>query len=407
MMKLKYLIIALMSLYSVEVFSQKEANVWYFDLSGLNLNTGEPEVLGGFFHGKNSSNMCDSAGNFLFATNGDKIWNKNGFIMQNGDNLMGSYEATQGCLIVPKPGSSNLYYVFTTAFCNGSPANYGLYYSVVDMNLDGGLGAVTNEKNVFLSDAWDAAEKIVGCRHANGKDIWIITRKFAEDGYAAFLLTKNGVNSDAVFSVATDMPFWHSYGSMKISYNKKYLVTAFSTELGGDENPDFEICSFNDNYGELTLLYTLRHPYSEPHSVEFSPDSKYLYLSFYNESQSPPIMELYQYDMNFIQDSTQFIDSEIHIVDGPVCGLQLSTDGKIYCTTPDYTTYEYISVIHDPWKRGTACNYEENAVYLEGGNVYQFLPNILIDYRFEWEGRCSAEPFAFQSNFQPTPSVIL
>ena len=416
-------LIYLLLIWAISPFAhaQNQANVWYFgDDTGLDFNTGQPVVLDGFFNVyMNSASISDSSGHFLFATNGEKLWNRNKQVMLNGDSIKGSISSSQGALIVQKPGSVNLYYVFTAGFAEGPPADYGLYYCVVDMDLDGGLGGVTNEKNILLEDAWDAADKIVAARQQNSENIWIVTRKFTEDGYAAFLLTQDGINTNAVFSPSIDRPYQFPEGNMKISPDKKYLATAYSTQLGGYEKPDVEICKFNANTGVIELLYTIRNygengcDNFEPWGVEFSPDSKFLYVVFLDEcgvtdrEQTNPL-PLYQYDMQYIEDSAQFYDTRILIKTGPGIGLQLARDGKIYCSSDSYGTYDYVSVIHKPWVRGTGCDYEADAIDLEQGKVGPFFPNILTDYlfRFEWEGRCSSEPFVFQSNFIPEPSHI-
>lgn len=59
----------------------------------------------------------------------------------------------------------------------------------------------------------------------------------------------------------------------------------------------------------------------EPYAIEFSPDSKLAYITFFNEIFDQ--MELYQYDMQYIEDSLQFKQSERFIARGPVNGLQL------------------------------------------------------------------------------------
>ncbi|MBP6873028.1 MAG: gliding motility-associated C-terminal domain-containing protein [Bacteroidales bacterium] len=122
-------------------------------------------------------------------------------------------------------------------------------------------------------------------------------------------------------------------------------------------------------------------------------------------------MDLYQYDMQFIEDSLQLKQSEIFIASGPVNGLQLARDGKIYCTVPNGEgIYDYVSVINEPWKRGTACNYEADAIYLDDYTTHSCFPNILLDhlYRFEWTGeQCQGYPIHFKPNFIPTPDSII
>ena len=178
--------------------------------------------------------------------------------MQNGDDLEGHRGASQGVIAVQKPGSNNIYYVFTTGFVQGSTYQVGLYYSVVDMNLDGGLGAVTEEKNVLMVEAWDAIDKILAVKHENREDIWIITRKFNEDGYASFLLTENGIKTQAVISECLDKDLFQIQGNLKVSHDKKQLVAAYFEDGTETQFPIFEICTFNAWTGEISVLYTLQ-----------------------------------------------------------------------------------------------------------------------------------------------------
>ena len=64
----------------------------------------------------------------------------------NGFGSMGNSSSTQSALIVQKPGSNNIYYIFTT---DASGGQNGFQYSIVDMTLNGGLGDATTI-NVLL-----------------------------------------------------------------------------------------------------------------------------------------------------------------------------------------------------------------------------------------------------------------
>lgn len=209
-MKIRFIYAILLLYICIEAYPQKQANNWYFGkYAGLDFNSGQPELISNdmFTALGSCSAISDKYGNFLFTTNGEQIWNSEKRVMLNGSAINGDKRSGQGSLILQKPGSVNLYYVFTTTFADGNLGDFGLYYSVVDMNLDSGLGRVTDEKNILLFEAWDAAEKIVACKHENGEDIWVITRKFHEDGFAAFLLTSEGLNTNAIFSPAIDRPY--------------------------------------------------------------------------------------------------------------------------------------------------------------------------------------------------------
>lgn len=410
----KYLFVFFALLTIIHLKAQKQANIWYFGKhAGLDFNGGQPTVIAGPFTSASSSScMSDTLGNILFATNGERLYNRQFQIMLNGDDLAGFHGASQGALIIKKPDSENIYYVFTVNDGSSPAAAHGLYYSVVDMNLDGGLGGVVaGQKNILLTDAWDAVDKIIGVKHANGNDIWVITRKFTEDGFAAFLITSDGINTSAVISPSIDIPLPNIDGNIKISQDKKKLVAAYFEEANTGDRSVFEICNFNDTTGKIEFLYTLKF-YSgsnglpqESWGVEFSPDSKLLYLSIFTEGDNNDV-EIYQLNMEYFEDSAQFFDTKVEIAKGPGIGMQLATDGKIYTTSDSYDFYNYLSVINKPWEKGAACDYQQDAVSLDfdnqGRQVGRFLPNILLDYlfRFEWQGLCSAEPFYFQSNFQ-------
>ena len=394
------------------VTAQNQANIWHFGKQvTLDFTSGEGVFVKGFpFYSVDASaSICDSAGNFLFSCSAEKIWNRNKQIMPNGDDLIGIVWASQGALIVQKPGSDHLYYVFTVG---GDDEYLGLHYSIVDMHLDGGLGDVTEEKNIPLDVAFDAYEKLTSVRHANDNDIWVITRKFKfhDDRYAAFLLTSSGLSPEVVLSHAPDRFYDNNRGNMKVSPDKNYLVAAYEEGANNTFEKSFEVCHFNATTGKIEVLYTLvRNAHDceyRPFAVEFSPDSKLLYVSY--RCYSHDAMELYQLDMQYVEDSVQFTQSEIFIGSGLVNGLQLARDGKIYCAG-EFGWHDHLGIIHEPWKRGTACNFEDNAIDLEGLEIFQYLPNVLLDYlyRFEWEGECARHPITFQPNFLPEPANIL
>jgi len=69
------------------------------------------------------------------------VYNKNLQVMQNGSGLAGHPSATQSCIFIPKPGSTTNYYIITLDHIDGGSQG-GMYYSEIDMTLDGGLGGV-------------------------------------------------------------------------------------------------------------------------------------------------------------------------------------------------------------------------------------------------------------------------
>lgn len=106
--------------------------------------------------------MSDAAGNYLFASNGIFIENANHDTMVNGSGLNPSawtntrlYDGltlTQGNLIIPVPNDNTKYYLFhlTIDDYGITNASFFLYYSIIDMSLQGGLGEVVQKECSFV-----------------------------------------------------------------------------------------------------------------------------------------------------------------------------------------------------------------------------------------------------------------
>ncbi|MCD4724166.1 MAG: hypothetical protein K8R63_04925, partial [Bacteroidales bacterium] len=387
---------------SKTLYSQREADRWYFaHHCGLDFNSGIPEVQ---YDGRTDlafggvGTICDSVGNLLFYSAGDTIYTSQHTLMENGYDFENS-GGMQSNLIIPWPESDSLYFVFKTPnFGDG----WGIYYNIIDISKNNGLGAVI-EKDILLENTWDAADKITATVHKNKRDVWIITRKFYEDSYAVFLITPEGINDTPLLFPATDISGNDmDRGYMKISYDKKYLFATY------DSPKITEICSFDYATGEIEFLFELANGLS-PFDVEFSPDSKFAYISFRPGTPGFPYV-IKQFKMEYIHIPWQFLQTAIDVGAEIGYGLQLATDGKIYCIGSRYTVSEYyIGIIHKPWETGINCQYETQAINMYPGEMNISIPNIFMGYlyRFEFDGTCEGEPFQFISNFNPEPDSIL
>lgn len=126
-------------------FSQNMNSNWVFgDSAGINFsNLSNPVTFGSGMDGRGSCvSMSDSAGNLLFYVAnitsywGGNVYNSNHQIMQNGDSIvcLGWYHEF---VTIPYPGNSSMYYLFSIE--GTSTLLKGLWYSVIDMSLNGGL----------------------------------------------------------------------------------------------------------------------------------------------------------------------------------------------------------------------------------------------------------------------------
>ncbi|MBE9491593.1 MAG: hypothetical protein IMY70_01800, partial [Bacteroidetes bacterium] len=371
------------------------ANIWYFGRgAGLDFNSGQPVALydGMLYSGgtsRGSTAMSDTNGSLLFYTHGLRIWNQNHAIM-DPIFMHSSYDV----ISFPVPGSDHEYYVFSVPNYF-PPASFGhSYYAIVDMTLNGGLGGVSEP--VKIDAAWDADQKIGATRHKNKKDIWVIIRKIKDEQYAAFLVTQDSVHSQPVLSHA---PEYIEYswgvaqlaGQIKVSYDKNYLVNSYRGGIWEQDITDIiEVCIFDNVTGEVNYLYSfqLRDTSVSQRNfntmgVEFSPDSKYLYLGAWIDGTDTGLV--YQFDMQYFEDSASFIQSKILVGMGKrIYGLQLGRDGKIYITGrhEGLNATPYLSIIHDPWKHGVDCNFENEGIFLTPREGTGKLTNVLPDYLF-------------------------
>ncbi|HYV94312.1 MAG TPA: T9SS type A sorting domain-containing protein [Chitinophagales bacterium] len=380
--------------------SQKQGDIWYFaEYGGLDFSSGTPVIIAGgqiaspyVGNSEGCSVISDSAGNLLLYASPNTVWNRNHQVMPNGNGLLGGISSTQGVLIVPKPGSSNLFYVFTQDQFQNNLAN-GLRYSVVDMCLDGGLGdIVSNQKNILLLDS--VGEKLTAAFHSNGTDIWLVTRKHFTNEFYSYLITQNGISSPVISSIGWANPQGatvNSIGQMKISPDGSKL--AFALE---NQSPSIaQLFNFNDSTGEVTNMIDLPILLlgGFAYGVAFSPDNSKLYI------KGVVPTGLVQFDLSS-GDSATIVNSmtSINASNGPGpyggTGLQLANNGKIYGSGVNGN----IDLINDPNESGDSCHYLLNAIV--SSTSYTF-PGFIDSYEYN-----NGVPDCFSTYFSSTDSQL-
>ncbi len=60
------------------------------------------------------------------------------------------------------------------------------------MNLDSGLGGII-KKNIHILEDTIMWGRLTACRHANGRDWWVITHKFFSDKYYKILINPDTI----------------------------------------------------------------------------------------------------------------------------------------------------------------------------------------------------------------------
>lgn len=342
----------------------QQGNNWYFgDHAGLSFDSSPPSALtnGQLNTREGCASISDRNGNILFYTDGITVFDKTHNIMPNGTGLMGHISSCNSAIIVPKPGSPHIYYIFTADAVENQYQN-GYRFSQVDMRLHNGLGDITAQKNVLLYAP--STEKLTAVKHANGKDYWVITKGLNNNSFSAYQVGCSGVNTTPVVS-NTGFVFTgilSGLGCIKVSPDAKKLGITSS----GDD-PRAELFDFDNATGLISNPIELTG-FNPPniYGVEFSPNSRLLYIS-------AVYIYINQYDISSNNEAVINASRYIMMTDGNDFNatLQLGPDQKIYAATGYHT---YLNVINNPDVYGPGCNLSFAAVDLNGRKVIYGLP---------------------------------
>jgi len=367
-------------------FAQQELMKWYFgEYCSLDFSSGSPLTFGTSSMNKDEgcASISDANGNLLFYTSGIQVWNRNHQQMPNGFGLNGHNSSTQSALIIPKPGSTNLYFIFTVDAFMGS---YGFRYSIVDMNLQGGNGDITT-KNALITNP--VAEKLIAVKHANNVDYWVIVHKGSTNAFYAYLVNNNGISSSPVISNEGTTPVGNGseIGYLHASPDGTKLASAiYGMSL-------FDLLDFDNSTGIISNAVSSPASYPDLYGIEFSPDGSKLYIS----------SDMSMYQFNLQAGSTSAIFSSAVLVGTStsqyIGAIKLAPDNKLYFTTFFNSN---LGVINDPNSLGTACNFNENAVFLGGNHCYAGLPNFIKWFTplpdFSYQNLCHGETTLFFIN---------
>ncbi len=337
-------------------------NNWYFGRNaGITFNNGAPEALtdGQIATDEGTAAMSDADGNLLFYTDGVRVYDRNGDIMANGSNLQGGGSSAQSALIIPKPGSNNRFYVFTSE----EAGNFkGLQYSEVDMTLNGGLGDISNVKNVQLVEK--ITEKMIAVPHSNGSDAWVLVHKWQSNEFLCFLVDASGVSTTPVVSALGDnLSILGKYGTMKANLDGTRIANTII------ETGKVQLFDFDAGTGALSNVETLTGVF-KPYGVEFSPNGRYLYVG--EGGKLAEGSRLFQFDLA-AGAITQIQASQVELINLPFSGgaLQLGPDGKIYHAIFGAPA---LGVIENPDMAGLGASYVENGLDLAGNMSRLGLP---------------------------------
>jgi len=337
-------------------------------------------------------NISDEQGNLLMVSNGCWIADATLDTMQNGGGLNPNSYTSSWCnsttglpyhhsdIFLPFPGDSTKYILFhQTGTSSSNFKSSHVYYSVIDINLNAGKGGVIpGQKNVSALQA-GINPGMAACRHANGRDWWIIAFKDSSDIVYKFLLSPSGVSAPVQQSLGVTPYPVYLLGQMNFSPDGKKMAYSYYDGVAGALNYSIRLFNFDRCSGMFSNATILSFTETQPGlGLSFSANSKNLYVS--------TVRKIIQFnvDTNNVQAS---LDT-VAVYDGYcfpfnfLCTdfwvMYLAANGKIYVSSGNSVID--LHYINYPDSSGLACDVQQHALplpcYSGRGHVYH--PNYYL-----------------------------
>jgi hypothetical protein len=373
----------------------KRDNIWMmgsspatFPKAGIDFNSGSADTFSIFrstvFFLTNAS-ICDTNGQLLFYTNGNFVVNHTHNLMPDsvgfnpGDENTNTYPygsgLNQGAMILPWPNRFDKYIILHLSAnnfaigLNSYTRPLSLRYSVIDMTLDSAYGNFTNQKNIILVQDTLVSGRIMACRHANGRDWWIISHELWSNMFYEFLLTPDTVHLFQTQHIGSTITHrMDLLGAGVFSRDgERFAYLNSDTTLNIF---DFDRCT--GNLSNPVYVYFLDTLNLGTTNCAFSASGRYLYVC--NN------FHIFQLDMQ----ATDIAASKTIVAtyDGFTQAQQFRTifalmklapDNKIYVST--YEGTEFLHVINSPDSAGINCNVTQHSFTLPDYNNFS-MPNV-------------------------------
>ena len=345
----------------IAVFSQNQN--WVF---GVNQRFSPPSTNG--FSSVNqiegTSCLSNAAGQILAYSQGLNAYDRNHNIMPNGSLLFGSSSTTQSALIVQQPNTPNILYLFTLGQM-GAP----LYYSIIDMTLNGGLGAVTAAKNVGLNVAFNMREGLSAVTTCDQETTWIVTKRALSSNFYAYPLTATGLGAAVVSSAGFAGTATATQGTLSFHLDGNRLAVSYY------QTDRLETYGFNKSTGIVT--------FQNNYNIAAVYDSKFAENLLYAFSNTGRVTQI-----------DVCTGNQIIVGQTPQSIASLGTgfygnDGRIYISRGINTD---IARINFPLVVGVGCGFNFQHQILSGNTMFG-LQNISMPYV-----RSEMLPFTYSSS---------
>lgn len=337
-----------------------------------------------------NSSISDSSGNLLCYTNGVYLFSHNHqkMLSSNAFQDVGQYGplgygVDLGALLLPLPGTDG-----KVVMLDGKHHNlitkivyHPIRYTLADMSLNNGLGKVIlNKIEQDEPDTFNVGQ-ISACRHANGRDWWILLQKDSINEYATYRLTPEGLVFDHYQTIGETL--YNSAGQSVFSPDGRWYAFYGNWDWWPYKTGLY-LYRFDRCTGLLSEpLFKQYEDGIQANGAAISPNSRFLYVSQWDK--------VLQYDLlapdilaseTVVAEYDGFLDER----DFPTRFYKflLAPDGRLYGNIPNYNS-RYLHVIDQPDLPGDSCTVIQHAVFLPTYNTWS-LPNVPFYRLYDEQG---------------------
>lgn len=376
----------------------QEYNYWVGGPTHLNFEQ-EPPQFNYFYNPDNldgNSSICNNQGKLMFYIK--NLSNKTDSVYNWKNHSIGSlYKGSWAWEHVFLRLNDSIYYLFyngqdtpKTKFIDTTFRKIGLYYTVINANLNGGEGGIiggNDGKDLLPASVYHT----IGIAATQNEDStwWVITR--AGDNLFAIKVNSAGL-SLPIISPAKETnylrtpragmleTFKFSNDGNLLAVLSRYDTHSYTTDTV--EEHYFTLYDFNKQTGRFSNQRVLKKnnifsfspiklTWVIFNSITFSPNDSFLYLLQYDTTATNdnPISKITQYE----RFTTNILSSGVEIFstqnwENLYRTLELGQNGRII-VTPEQADAGYYAYIYRPNKKGTACQLIHKALPVECWNT--------------------------------------
>jgi FOG: PKD repeat len=310
--------------------------------------------------------VCDTAGELLLYTNGCSVLDGKAQPIANGHHITPDdwvyniycpdyYPTTDSWLMLTDPASDSLFYLMAIGHRQNTGDGikaWGLYASHLSAN-----GVL--EKNTLVCEDFIFGGHLSACRHANGRDWWVVINKINTNRYYKYLLDPGGfqfVDLQAIGLPTT----WEGSGSGQSAFSSDGKIFIHYDNVTDMYVYDFDRCSGElGNFRKVNILYN-EDTNNSFGGMAISPNSRFAY-TFGNR---------YAFQVDLWSQDLQASVTQVAYWDGTYVSLwkttfgkaALAPNGKIYAAVPGGSIY--LHVVHNPDAKGDSCRFAQHDLYL-------------------------------------------